>query len=67
MEDFRATMETNYLELCAASDKCCLRESKSGCIINVSSVAGKIGGLSLTAYMASKFALEALRERWPGR
>jgi NAD(P)-dependent dehydrogenase (short-subunit alcohol dehydrogenase family) len=68
MEEFRATMETNYFGTlrCIRQVLPRMRESKSGCIINVSSVAGKIAGLSLTAYMASKFALEALSEALAG-
>jgi NAD(P)-dependent dehydrogenase (short-subunit alcohol dehydrogenase family) len=68
MEDFRATMETNYFGAlrCIRQVVPRMRERRSGCIINVSSVAGKIAGLSLTAYMASKFALEALSEGLAG-
>lgn len=68
MEDFRATMETNYFGALRSIRQVLprMREARSGCIINVSSVAGKIAGLSLTAYMASKFALEALSEGLAG-
>jgi NAD(P)-dependent dehydrogenase (short-subunit alcohol dehydrogenase family) len=68
MEDFRATMETNYFGAlrCIRQIVGRMRERRSGCIINVSSVAGRIAGLSLTAYMASKFALEALSEGLAG-
>jgi NAD(P)-dependent dehydrogenase (short-subunit alcohol dehydrogenase family) len=68
MEEFRATMETNYFGAlrCIRQVVPRMRERRSGCIINVSSVAGKIAGLSLTAYMASKFALEALSEGLAG-
>jgi NAD(P)-dependent dehydrogenase (short-subunit alcohol dehydrogenase family) len=68
MEDFRATMETNYFGAlrCIRQVVPRMRERRSGCIVNVSSVAGKIAGLSLTAYMASKFALEALSEGLAG-
>src|ERR1700722_16189759 len=55
MEDFRATMETNYFGAlrCIRQVLPGMRERGSGCIVNVSSVAVKIAGLSLTAYMAS--------------
>ena len=38
------------------------RRRRSGCIINLSSVAGRIACSPLTPYMASKWALEALSE-----
>ncbi len=68
MEDFRATMETNYFGAirCIQQVLPRMRESRSGCIINVSSVAGKIACSPLTAYTASKFALEALSEALAG-
>lgn len=39
-----------------------MRENKNGCIINVGSVSGKIACTPLSAYSASKYALEALTE-----
>lgn len=64
MEAFRATMETNYFGAlrCIRQAVPRMRESGGGCIINVSSVAGKISSSPLGAYSASKFALEALSE-----
>jgi NAD(P)-dependent dehydrogenase (short-subunit alcohol dehydrogenase family) len=68
MEDFRAVMETNYFGAlrCIRQVVPHMRERGSGCIINVSSVAGKIACSPLTAYTASKFALEALTEALAG-
>ncbi len=68
MEDFRSTMETNYYGAirCIQQVLPRMRESRSGCIINVSSVAGKIACSPLSAYTASKFALEALSEALAG-
>src|SRR3984885_6672618 len=68
MEEFRATMETNYFGVlrCIRQVVGRMRERRSGCIVNISSVGGKIAGLSLTGYMASKFALEALSEGLAG-
>jgi NAD(P)-dependent dehydrogenase (short-subunit alcohol dehydrogenase family) len=68
MEDFRAIMETNYFGAlrCIRRVVPGMRERKSGCIINVSSVAGKIALPPLAAYAASKFALEALSEALAG-
>ncbi len=43
-----------------------MRERRSGCIINISSVAGRICNPPLTAYCASKWALEALSEGLTG-
>jgi NAD(P)-dependent dehydrogenase (short-subunit alcohol dehydrogenase family) len=68
MEEFRATMETNYFGAlrCIRQVAPGMREGRSGCIINVSSVAGKIACSPLAAYTASKFALESLSEALAG-
>jgi NAD(P)-dependent dehydrogenase (short-subunit alcohol dehydrogenase family) len=39
-----------------------MRKRKSGCIINISSVAGRIANSPFAPYTASKFALEALSD-----
>lgn len=64
MKDFRAVMETNYFGVlrCIQALAPHMRKRRSGCIVNVSSVAGRIASPPLTPYMASKFALEALSE-----
>jgi NAD(P)-dependent dehydrogenase (short-subunit alcohol dehydrogenase family) len=64
MEDFRATMETNYFGAvrCIKAVIPQMRERKSGCIINVTSVAGRIATSPLGPYAASKHALEAVSE-----
>jgi NAD(P)-dependent dehydrogenase (short-subunit alcohol dehydrogenase family) len=62
--DFRAVMETNYFGAlrCIQAVLPDMRQRKSGCIINVSSVAGRIATSPLAPYTASKFALEALSD-----
>jgi NAD(P)-dependent dehydrogenase (short-subunit alcohol dehydrogenase family) len=65
---FRAIMETNYFGVlrCIQAVVPGMRERRSGCIINVSSVAGRICNPPLTSYCASKWALEALSEGLAG-
>ena len=63
-DDFKATMETNYFGPLRTIRAWLpeMRQRQSGCIINITSVAGKIACSPLTPYSASKFALEALSE-----
>jgi len=64
IEDFRASMETNYFGAlrCIQAVVTSMRERRKGTIINISSVAGTFCQPPATAYCASKWALEALSE-----
>ena len=64
LEDFKAVMETNYFGPLRTIRAWLpdMRQRQSGCIINITSVAGKISCSPLAPYTASKFALEALSE-----
>lgn len=61
---FRAVMETNFFGAlrCTQSVLPGMRERRNGCIVNVTSVAGRISGAPQAPYAASKWALEALSE-----
>ena len=64
MDDFKSTMETNYFGpiRCIKAVVPQMRLRRSGTIINVSSVAGSFSHPPMTAYCASKWALEAMSE-----
>ncbi len=61
---FRAVMETNYFGVirCIKAVLPTMRRRRTGCIINVASIAGRLASAPFAPYTASKFALEALSE-----
>ena len=63
-EAFRDSMETNYFGSLRCIRACLpeMRKHRRGCIVNVTSVAGRISASPMSPYAASKFALEALSE-----
>ena len=64
IDEFRAVMETNYFGVirCIHAVLPEMTKRRSGCIINIASVAGRIATPTMGAYSSSKFALEALSE-----
>ncbi len=66
--DFQAIMETNYFGVlrCIRATLPGMRERGAGCIITISSVAGKLYSPYHSAYCASKAAVEALCESLAG-
>ncbi len=64
LADFRAVMETNYFGAlrCIKAVVGKMRERGSGCIVNVTSISGRLSTSPLGAYAASKYALEAASE-----
>ncbi len=68
IEAVAQVMNTNYLGTvrCIQAVLPQMRERRSGCIVNISSVAGRISNSPLGAYSASKFAVEAISEALAG-
>ena len=64
LEQYRCVMETNYFGAirCAKKILPSMRKRRSGCIVNITSIAGRIAFGATSAYNASKFALEAFTE-----
>ena len=64
LSDFRAVMETNYFGVirCVLAVLPSMRERQKGCVINISSVSGRIAAPAMAPYSASKFALESFSE-----
>jgi NAD(P)-dependent dehydrogenase (short-subunit alcohol dehydrogenase family) len=61
---FRSAMETNYFGVvrCVQAVLPAMRERRSGCIINISSIAGRVSAAPMTPYAATKFALEGFSD-----
>ena len=64
IEQLEAVMRTNVLGLACVTQQVLplMRERKSGTIVNVSSIAGRTATPFMTAYHATKFAVEGLSE-----
>ena len=64
LDVFRQAMETNYFGAlrCIQAVLPSMRERRSGCIVNVTSIGGRITMGAHGCYTATKFALEALSE-----
>jgi NAD(P)-dependent dehydrogenase (short-subunit alcohol dehydrogenase family) len=64
INDFRKQFETNFFSIVRIIQEVApiMRKQKSGNIINISSLAGRIGFPGSPAYISSKFALEGLVE-----
>lgn len=64
IEDYRLQFETNFFGLIAVTQAILpiMRAKKQGRIINISSISGRFGFPGLSAYVASKHALEGYSE-----
>ena len=64
VDDFRNQFETNFFSIVKIVQEVApiMRNQKSGIIVNISSVVGRIGLPGSPAYISTKFALEGLSE-----
>lgn len=64
IKEFKAQFETNFFSIIRLIQLVApvMRKQSSGYIVNISSVAGRIGFPASPAYISSKFALEGLSE-----
>jgi NAD(P)-dependent dehydrogenase (short-subunit alcohol dehydrogenase family) len=64
IEEFKEQFETNFFSVVRMIQKVApvMRKQGTGNIVNISSVAGRIGFPVSTAYISSKFAIEGLSE-----
>ena len=64
LDDFRKQFETNFFSIVRIIQEVSpiMRNQKSGTIVNISSVVGKIGLPGSPAYISTKFALEGFSE-----
>jgi len=64
VDDFRKQFETNFFSIVRIIQEVApiMRNQNSGIIVNISSVAGRMGLPGSPAYISSKFALEGLGE-----
>jgi len=64
VDEFRKQFETNFFSIVRIIQQVVpiMRKQKSGIIVNISSVAGRIGLPGSSAYISTKFALEGLSE-----
>jgi NAD(P)-dependent dehydrogenase (short-subunit alcohol dehydrogenase family) len=64
LDAFRRTMETNFFGAlrCIKAVLPSMHERQHGCIVNITSMAGRIAFVPMATYATAKFALEALSE-----
>ena len=64
INDFRKQFETNFFSIVRIIQEVApiMRKQKSGIIVNISSVVGRLGLTGSSAYISTKFALEGLSE-----